>query len=68
LSIEVNAWFQTSGWDEFTAIREETLLRFMAVVEGAGTAFAFPTRTVHFVREQGSVGVEDEPLTARLSP
>jgi MscS family membrane protein len=47
LNVEVMAWFQTADWNEFTAIRQELLLRFMTVVEEAGTSFAFPTRTVH---------------------
>lgn len=51
LEVEVMAWFQTTDWDEFTAIRQELLLRFMEIVEGAGTTFAFPTRTIHLVRD-----------------
>jgi MscS family membrane protein len=51
LNVEVMAWFLTSDWSEFTAIRQELLLRFMEIVEGAGTTLAFPTRTVHLVRE-----------------
>jgi MscS family membrane protein len=47
LDIEVMAWFLTSDWPEFQLIRQEMLLRFMQVVEGAGSSFAFPTRTVH---------------------
>jgi MscS family membrane protein len=47
LDIEVMAWFETSDWGEFQAIRQEILLTFMKVVESAGTSFAFPTRTVH---------------------
>lgn len=47
LDIEVMAWFETSDWGEFQAIRQEVLLSFMKVVELAGTSFAFPTRTVH---------------------
>jgi MscS family membrane protein len=47
LDIEVMAWFQTRDWGEFQAIRQEVLLRFLAVVEEAGTEFAFPTRTLH---------------------
>jgi MscS family membrane protein len=46
LNVEVMAWFETTDWNEFTAIRQELLLRFMTVVEEAGTSFAFPTRTV----------------------
>lgn len=47
LEIEVAAWFAVATWSEFQQCRQEVLLRFMQVVEGAGTAFAFPTRTVH---------------------
>lgn len=55
LDIEVMAWFQTTDWSEFQSIREEVLLNFMDVVEGVGTSFAFPTRTVHLVREPAPV-------------
>jgi MscS family membrane protein len=47
LEIEVMCWFQTPDWNEFTLIRSEILLSFMDVVEKAGTAFAFPTQTLH---------------------
>lgn len=49
LDIEVMAWFVTQDWSEFCAIRQELLLEFMAVVERAGTALAFPTQTVHLI-------------------
>jgi MscS family membrane protein len=49
LNVEVVAWFQTPDWNEFTLIRQDLLLRFMEIVERAGTWFAFPTRTVHLV-------------------
>ncbi len=52
LDVEATAWFQTADWNEFQAIRQEVLLAFMEVVERAGTGFAFPTRTVHLVREK----------------
>jgi len=46
LDIEVMAWFQTSDWGEFQLIRQNVLLDVMQIVEQAGTAFAFPTRTI----------------------
>jgi MscS family membrane protein len=49
LDVEVMAWFQTSDWAEFQAIRQEMLLDILSVVERAGTSFAFPTQTVHLV-------------------
>ena len=55
LDVEVLAWFATADWDEFQAIRQELLLGVMDVVERAGTAFAFPTQTVHLAgaKEEG---------------
>jgi MscS family membrane protein len=50
LDVEVMAWFQVTDWNAFQAIREEVLLAFMEVVEGAGSSFAFPTQTVHLER------------------
>ena len=47
LNVDVMAWFKTSDWAEFQAIREQVLLQFMDVVEAAGSSFAFPTTTVH---------------------
>jgi MscS family membrane protein len=62
LNVEVAAWFQTADWNEFTAIREELLLRFLEIVERAGTSFAFPTRTVHLVGEKrAGAGKEKGP-------
>lgn len=51
LDIEVTAWFTTSDWDEFVAIREEMMLTMLAIVAEAGTSLAFPTRTVHMFRD-----------------
>ena len=49
LDIEVMAWFVTTDFMAFRAMRQDVLLGFMDVVEAAGTAFAFPTRTIHMV-------------------
>ena len=47
LDVEIIAWFQTSDWAEFQAIRQDVLLDFMAAIEQHGSAIAFPTQTVH---------------------
>ena len=41
------AWLTAPDFDDFCAQRGELYLRFMEVVERAGSSFAFPTRTVH---------------------
>jgi MscS family membrane protein len=49
LNLDINAWFDTTDWDEFMLIREETLLSFLRIVEEAGTALALPARRVQLV-------------------
>jgi len=52
LDVEILAWFRARDFEEFRLCRQEALLGFMKVVEDAGTNLAFPTRTVHLVREK----------------
>jgi MscS family membrane protein len=49
LEVEVMTSFATTDWAEFRGLREQVLLGIMEAVEQAGTAFAFPTRTVHVI-------------------
>jgi MscS family membrane protein len=49
LDIEVMCWFLTTEFPKFRVIRQDILLQFMEVVEKAGSAFAFPTQTVHVI-------------------
>jgi MscS family membrane protein len=49
LDIEIMCWFTTTDFNVFKQMRQEVLLGIMKVVEDAGSAFAFPTRTVHVV-------------------
>jgi MscS family membrane protein len=62
LNVEVVAWFQTADWNAFTAIRQDLLLRFMEIVEAAGTSFALPRREVRLADAQ------DRKLTASAGP
>jgi len=50
LCVEVMAWFATVDFAEFQLIRQELLLRFLEIVQEAGSALAFPTRTLHLVQ------------------
>jgi MscS family membrane protein len=52
LDIDLQAWFVTTDYNQFRAIREELLLALMDAVEKAGSSFAFPTRTV-YLRGEG---------------
>ena len=50
IDVEVMAWFEAASWDSFAQIRQEMLLRFVEIVEKNGSAFAFPTQTLHLVK------------------
>jgi MscS family membrane protein len=47
MEIEVVAFFLTTDFKEFAAIRQDMLLSFIELVEQSGTSLAYPTRTVH---------------------
>ncbi len=47
LDVEVMAWLTAQDFNDFCDQRGELYLRFMEVVERAGSSFAFPTRTIH---------------------
>jgi MscS family membrane protein len=53
LDIEVFCWIDTSDYNRYTAVREELNFAIAAIVERAGTSFAFPSRSVYLAREGG---------------
>ncbi len=48
--LEVFTYILTRDGAEFTAIREDIMLRLMTLVEDAGTAFTFPSQNVYLGR------------------
>jgi MscS family membrane protein len=53
LGLEVFSYVLTRDMAEFTAIREDILLRLMEIVADAGTGFAFPSQTVYLGQDTG---------------
>ena len=53
LSLEIFSYVLTREMAEFTAIREDLLLRIMAIVQKSGTDFAFPSQTLYLSRDAG---------------
>jgi MscS family membrane protein len=53
LSLEIFSYVLTRDFAEFTAIREDLLLRIMDIVEKSGTNFAFPSQTLYLSRDSG---------------
>ena len=53
LDLDVFAYVMTSDFNEFLAIQEDILLRFIHIVDEAGTGFAFPSQTLYMARDGG---------------
>lgn len=51
--LEIFSYVLTSDFAEFTAIREDLLLRIIEIVGRSGTGFAFPSQTLYLGRDQG---------------
>ncbi|MDC3197899.1 mechanosensitive ion channel family protein [Luminiphilus sp.] len=49
LDFFVYAFTKTTNWVEYHAIKEDVLLRILAIVEDNGAEIAFPTHTIHQV-------------------
>lgn len=53
LTLEIFSYVLTRDFAEFTAIREDLLLRIMEIVEKSGTGVAFPSQTIYLGRDPG---------------
>jgi MscS family membrane protein len=51
--LELFAFGKTGDWTEFTAIRQDVILKLAEIVEAAGTRFAGPTRLTYLSRDAG---------------
>jgi MscS family membrane protein len=51
--VELFAFGKTGDWTEFTAIRQDVILKLTEIVEAAGTRFAAPTRLAYLSRDAG---------------
>jgi MscS family membrane protein len=47
------AFGKTGDWTDFTAIRQDVILKIAEIVEAAGTQFAAPTRLAYLSRDAG---------------
>ena len=48
LQLEMQAYVLTRNYDEFTAVRENLLLRVMDIVKDCETSLAYPSQTLYF--------------------
>jgi len=53
LSVEIFAYILTRDFNEFTAVREDVLLRMMDIMEDSGGGLALPAQTLYLSRDAG---------------
>ncbi len=53
LTMEVFSYVLARDMAEFTAVREDLLLRILEIVDRSGTGFAFPSQTLYLTRDSG---------------
>jgi MscS family membrane protein len=51
--LELFAYGKTSDWAQFTAIRQDVILKIAEIVEASGTRFAAPTQLAYLSRDKG---------------
>ena len=51
--MELFAYGKTGDWAEFTAIRQDVILKIAEIVEASGTRFAAPTQLAYLARDKG---------------
>jgi MscS family membrane protein len=61
--LELFAYGSTGDWTEFTAIRQDVILKIAEIVETAGTGFAAPTQLAYLARD---TGLDDEKTRSTL--
>ncbi len=51
--LELFAYGKTGDWAQFTAIRQDVILKIAEIVEASGTRFAAPTQLTYLSRDKG---------------
>ena len=51
--LELFAYGKTGDWAQFTAIRQDVILKIAEIVEASGTRFAAPTQLAYLSRDKG---------------
>ncbi len=63
--LELFAYGKTGDWPQFTAIRQDVMLKIAEIVEASGTRFAAPTQLAYLSRDTG-MDAEKTNNTVRL--
>lgn len=64
--VEVIAYVEAPNFDEFQEIREDLLLRMMAVIDSSGTGLAYPSQTLYFAKDEKPAKEKADEIAAKV--
>ncbi len=67
LDFFVYTFTRTTNWIEYHRVKQDVLLKILAIIEEAGAEVAFPTRTLH-VPEFAGMALESREASAQPAP
>ena len=65
--MELFAYGKTGDWAEFTAIRQDVILKIAEIVEASGTRFAAPTQLTYLSRDKGIDAEKAKDIVGRVT-
>jgi len=63
--LELFAYAKTGDWAQFTAIRQDVILKIAEIVEASGTRFAAPTQLAYLSRDKGVNASKENDIVRR---
>ena len=65
--LELWAYVKTRDWAEFTAVRQDVMLKIAEIVEAAGTRFAAPTQLTYLSQDAGVDAEKANAIVPRVT-
>jgi MscS family membrane protein len=65
--MELFAYGMTGDWTQFTAIRQDVILKIAEIVEASGTRFAAPTQLTYLSRDKGIDAEKAQDIVGRVT-
>jgi MscS family membrane protein len=66
-AVELFAYATTGDWAQFTAIRQDVLLKIAEIVQASGARFAAPTRLTYLSRDKGLDAQKAEDIVRKVT-
>ena len=67
INLELSGYVDTADWNEFLSVQEDVILRIIEIVADAGTAFAFPSRTLYHTRDAGVDSTKQQAASKQVA-